>query len=410
MEGRTDQAQRYVALDVHKGYAMIGGVNRQQEVVLKPQRVRFAEGELERWVKGRLRSEDAVVIEATSKAWEVYDLLQPVVGEVVIADSRLVKLIGKAKVKTDAGDTLKLAHLLAAGIIPQVWVPPLEVRGLRALVQHRLRLVQQRTQARNRLHGLLQRHMFAPPEGDVFAPGQREYWRGLPLGAEERLLAVQNLGLLEALEPLIKEAEQELFSLSNSARWRKEATLLVQVSGLGPLTAMVLLAAIGDITRFANPKALVSYAGLAPGVHDSGETHRGGRITKEGRTEMRYYLIEAAWVAVQRSPYWGEQFRKLVPRLGEGKAIVAVARKLLVGIWHVLQKGAIDRHTEQPAISRKFQRWADVCHRQGRNGLSRAAFVREHLQQLGLGEPTAELTATTAIAPVAGDPVPQPGR
>lgn len=409
MKGSTDQAKRYVALDVHKRYVMVGGVNRPQEIVLKPQRVRFAEGDLERWVKRNLHPDDAVVIEATSKAWELYDLLEPLVGEVVIADSRLVKLIGRAKVKTDAIDTLKLARLLAAGIIPRVWVPPLEVRGLRALVKHRIRLVQQRTQARNRLHGLLQRHTFALPQGDVFTAGQRDYWSNLPLGAEERLLAMQNLSLLDALEPLIKQADQELVRLSNTARWKKEVTLLVQLDGIGPLTAMVLLSGIGDIHRFAGPKALVSYAGLAPGVHDSGQTHRGGGITKEGRREMRTYLIEAAWVAVRHSKHWGEQFRTLVPRLGEGKAIVAIARKLLVTIWHVLQKGIVDRHAQEQTITRKFQRWADQCHRQGRNGLSRAEFVAEHLQQLGLGERTPEPAAATEMCSATSDPPAEPG-
>jgi transposase len=409
MEGSRDQAGRYVAMDVHKAYVMIGGVNRSQEVVLQPRRLRFAQGEVEQWARGNLHSDDRVVIEATSKAWELYDLVHPLVGEVVIADSRLVKLIARAKVKTDAIDTLKLARLLAGGLIPAIWVPPAEVRALRALVKHRMRLVQQRTQARNRLHGLLQRHTFALPQGALFAAEQREYWNSLPLGAEEHLLAMQNLALLDALEPLIQQADQELVHLSNSARWQRQATLLVQLDGIGPLTAMALLAGIGEIGRFACPKALVSYAGLAPGVHDSGQTHRGGRITKEGRREMRYYLIEAAWVAVRHSHHWGEQFRILAGRRGEEKAIVAMARKLLVTIWHVLQKGVVDRHTQEQTITRKFRRWADQCHRQGRDGLSRTQFVAEHLAQLGLGASPPPLALVTESSSVASDPPGEPG-
>jgi len=243
----------------------------------------------------------------------------------------------------------------------------------------------------------------------VFAAEQREYWHSLPLGAEERMLAMQNLALLDALEPLIQQADQELVRLSNSARWQREVTLLVQLDGIGPLTAMALLAGIGEIGRFAHHKTLVSYAGLAPGVHDSGQTHRGGRITKEGRREMRYYLIEAAWMAVRHSPHWGEQFHILAGRTGEEKAIVAIARKLLVTIWHVLQKGVVDRHTQEQTITRKFRRWADQCHRQGRHGLSRAQFVAEHLAQLGLGASPREPARVAESSSVPNGPPAQPG-
>ena len=80
-----------------------------------------------------------------------------------------MKLISAARVKTDARDTIKLARLLAAHLIPAVWVPPVAVREVRALVSHRKRLVQQRMQARNRLQGVLQRHNLSAPEGTAFA-------------------------------------------------------------------------------------------------------------------------------------------------------------------------------------------------------------------------------------------------
>jgi transposase len=88
---------------------------------------------------------------------------------VTVAHPLAVKLISAARVKTDARDTIKLARLLAANLIPSVWVPPLVVRELRALIAHRKRLVKQRTQARNRLHGVLQRHNLIPPQGKTTA-------------------------------------------------------------------------------------------------------------------------------------------------------------------------------------------------------------------------------------------------
>jgi transposase len=96
----------------------------------------------------------------------------------------------------------------------------------------------------------------------------------------------------------------------------KQVPFLVQLPGLGILSVMSVLAAIGDITRFPSAKHLVGYAGLGASVHDSGETHRGGRITKEGRSDLRGVMVEAAWVAVEHHPHWKAQFERLAKRIG----------------------------------------------------------------------------------------------
>src|SRR5260370_28517413 len=126
---------------------MVGAVDSQQQVVLSPRRFGFAA--FAEWATVHFTHADAVVLEATSNAWLLYDQLQPLVAEVVVAHPRAVKLIAAARVKTDSRDTIKLASRLPANLIPAVWVPPQEVRELHALVAHRKRLVQQPTQTRN---------------------------------------------------------------------------------------------------------------------------------------------------------------------------------------------------------------------------------------------------------------------
>ena len=96
---------------------------------------------------------------------------------------------------------------------------------------------------------------------------------------------------------------------------------------------MTLLAASGDSARFPAAKHLVGYSGLGAGVPDSGQTHHGGPITKQGRREIRAVMIEAAWVAIAHHPQWQREFHRLAPRIGRGKAVVAIARKLLVVVW-----------------------------------------------------------------------------
>jgi len=109
---------RYIAIDIHKHYLMIGGIDAHKRIVLQPRKV-----ELHRWAdwaKANLHSTDAVVIEATTNAWVIYDQVVALVGRVVVAHPAKVKLIADARVKTDKVDVLTLAQLLRADMLPEV--------------------------------------------------------------------------------------------------------------------------------------------------------------------------------------------------------------------------------------------------------------------------------------------------
>jgi transposase len=331
------------------------------------------------------------VIEASGNAWHVYDQLVARGATVSVANPLLVKWIGAAPVKTDPHDTLKLAKLLAAGILPTIWVPPTEVRALRTLVGQRRRWVKQRTQARNRLQGLLQDHNLLPPEGDLFAPEQRAWWLAVDLSPAERLLIAQDLLALDQLAPLIDQVETAIQMQSTCEPWASEVPWLIQQTGIGLLTAMTLLAAIGDISRFQHPNQLVGYAGLGARVHASGETHNTGGITKQGRRELRAAMVESAWSAVTHNAYWKAKFDRYARRLGDGKAIVAIARQMLVSVWYLWHNHAVDRHTDATAIAHKLWTWAENGGLAMRHGLSCSHFVRFQLDQLGIGQELTEL-------------------
>jgi transposase len=380
---------RFVALDVHKRYAVAAAIDAEQRVVLKPHRI--ALDDIVAWARRHLQPTDAVVLEATANAWTLHDQLRPFVASVTVAHPLLVKLIACTRVKTDARDTLSLARLLSAGLIPAVWVPPLEVRELRALIGQRRRLVRQRTQAYNRLHSVLHRHNLVPPGGGVFGPACRPWWEGLALPTTERLRVRQDLALLDCIGPLIGEVEQEIARLSTAEPWAGQVAFLVQLPGIGVLTAMALLGAIGDITRFPSARKLVGYAGLGASIYDTGQTHRTGAITKQGRREIRAALVEAAWVAVQTHPRWKAQFERLERRKGSGKAIVAIARKLLVVVWHVLSAQVADRHADAAKVAAKFVSWAESVGKAQRQGETRGRFVRRELTRLGIGQTLARI-------------------
>jgi transposase len=384
MSTANSSVLRFVGLDVHKRSVTVGAVDREQQIVLRPMRLGWAE--FDQWSQSHLHSTDAVVLEATSNAWHLYDQLHPLVASVTVANPLLIKWISSANVKTDPQDAIKLARLLSVGMIPAVWIPPEPVRQLRGLVSHRQRLIRQRTQARNRLQSVLQRHNFAPPDGELFGTAQREWWNQLKLEPLEQLLVTQDLQLLDALAPLIEQVEQQLYLESVREPWNQHTPFVIQQTGIGVTTAMILLAAIGDIQRFSRAQQLVGYAGLGARVHDSADKHRGGGITKQGRRDLRGAMVEAAWIAVIHNMHWKSRFEHLCKRLNKEQAITAIARQMLVVVWHVWHDQEPDRHTDAATIARKMMIWAERGGKVMREGLTTPQFVRQQLDRLGIGQ------------------------
>lgn len=376
--------ERYLAVDLHKHYVVVGGLNARQEIVLPPRRVELSAWPA--WAKANLRFSDVLVVEATTNAWDFYDQVSPLVGRAVVANAGKIASLVKTRVKTDRVDVLKLARLLAAGMIPEVWVPPLEVRELRALVSHRQQLIKSRTMLKNHLQSILHRHQIVPPEGDLFSARHQEWWKTLKVSPTERLHIQHDLITLATLEPQIAEVEAELHRLSTTEPWEPSTTYLLQLPGFGVILTMTVLAAIGDILRFERAKQLVGYAGLGASVHASGETYRTGHITKTGRRDLRWALVEAAWVAVETHPHWKGEFEHLTRRMDKNKAIVAIARKLLVVVWHVLTERVADKHAEPKMVAFKLMRWSWQLTPEQRGGLTTRQFVRLGLMQLKLGE------------------------
>lgn len=384
MSENTSLSRRYVALDIHKQYVMVGALSADGEVLLQPRRVGI--GRLPEWVKKHLGSTDQVVIEATTNAWHIYDLILPLVARVVVAHPAEVKKIVNARVKTDERAVIDLARLLSANLIPEVWVPPVEVRDLRSLIAHRWRLVKTCTMARNRLHSVVHRNNLIPPGGKLLCERNLPWWEEQELSATEQLRVQQDLATVAHLEGQIEAVEQELARLSASGRWADTAAHLLQIPGLGLITGMTILAAIGDVERFPTAKHLVGYAGLGASVHDSGQTHHTGRITKQGRKELRWALVEAAWAAVRYDPYWKAQFQALKRRKHPNVAIVAIARKLVVVIWHVLSKGEVYQQSPEEQLAFKMLMWSWRLNESTLGGLDRRQFVRSGLLRLGIGD------------------------
>ncbi len=391
--------ERYLGLDIHKHYVVVGGVNVQQQVILPPRRLNF--GEWAEWMPKHLRPTDAVVLEATTNAWQFYDEVAPFAGRTVVAHPGLVKVIATARVKTDNRDVLHLARLLAANLIPEVWVPPTEVRELRALLSHRRRLIKMRTMTRNRLNSVIYRYNLTPPRGELFLLKHRAWWLELHVSLTEKLRIRQDFATLDQLEPAIAEVDAELYRLSTVSPWAEHVPYLMQLPGFAITVAMTVLAAIGDITRFPTAKRLVGYSGLGASVHDSGEMHRTGSITKSGRKDLRWIMVEAARIAVIYDPYWKERYARLEARLGSNKAVVVVARKLLVVVWHVLHDRTADRQAQAERVAAKLMTWSWDLDDQQRGGMTTRQFTRYQLLRLKIGDELTHVQTAGRARPLA---------
>ena len=372
---------RFVGLDIHKEYFVAVGVNSERRMIFGPQRV--LNYQLDEWILRHLTHEDSVVLEMTTNAYLFYDSLLPHVHSVIVVHPAHVALVTQVDVKTDKKAALALAELHAVGLLTGVWIPPHEVRDMRSLIAQREKMVRLSTIAKNRLHAVLHRKHLIIAENS-FSPEQRSWWESLPLSETEKLLVGSDLDTLEFAQ---RQANYIEVNLKQKSLHDERIPYLIQLPGIAWLTAMTILAAIGDISRFETPKKLVGYAGLGTRVHDSGMTHSSGRITKSGRKDLRQAMVNAANHAVQNHPHWKQVMARLEPHLGRSKAIVAIARKLLVAVWHVLSEKVADRFADPQKVASSFLHLAyQVGARNLPNRISALAFAREQLDCLGVGK------------------------
>ena len=380
----TIPCERFLALDIHKHYVLVGGMNSLKEWVLRPRKVQMSR--FPEWVQKNLKPTDALVLESTSNAWEIYDLISPLVAKAVVANPLKVGQIAGAKVKTDKLDVERLLILLIADIVPEVWVPPHHVRDLRALISHRWRIHKQIAMTKNRLHSFIHRFNLIPPAGPLFSEKNLSWWQAQEFSSMVRLQIEQDLLILEHLTAHKEAVHQELACLSNRKPWSKDVVFLMQLPGLGVVLSMTVLSAIGEITRFENAKNLVGYAGLGAGIHSSGLKHQGKGITKAGRKELRWAMVEAAWGAVRSDSHWKDQYEQLKKRgKHSNAAIVAIARKLLVSIWHMLAKGESHRHSTEEDLAYKMLIWSQRMDEEALRGMTRQQFAKYGLLRLGKG-------------------------
>ena len=191
------------------------------------------------------------------------------------------------------------------------------------------------------------------PRGGLFTGGGLEWLQNLDLSETDRLGVDTHLAKLVFLRGRIARYEKRVAEI---ARDDPRARLIMTIPGIGYITAVTILAEIVDHGRFASAEKLVSYAGLSPRHHNSGETVRTGGITKRGSVWLRTAMVEAAFVAVRHDARIGARYQKLAARIGSMKARVATARVMLEWVWEMLNSGTEYRGINRDLVKRKMQK------------------------------------------------------
>jgi transposase len=246
----------------------------------------------------------------------------------------------------DKVDAAILAQLLRADLLPEGWIAPAEVRQLRTLLRHRASLVRLGTQQRNRIHAVAADHGYDRSASYWTGPG-RGWLAELDLPAASREIVADCLAVIDGLAPVIERIDGEL---RQHAKAGPRVKVLTTLPGVGQFTALVMVAEIGDISRFPSARKLASWAGLTPTVRGSDLTVRHGHISKQGSAWLRWVLNQAAQTA-KRSPDFAGTYAAIAKRRGTKIATIAVSRKLLTRAYHLLATQATATAAAAPAAS-----------------------------------------------------------
>ena len=245
---------------------------------------------------------------------------------------------------------MRVARNSTKDTLPTVWVPPQPMREVRRLVYYRARLASSRRRAINQAKVVLRRagHVL-PRETDVRRWLTAERMAALP--ASDRVILLSTCRQITALEAEIDGIEGEI---ARAVAAVPAIQVLLTITGVGLITAAAMWAIVGDPHRFSRTKQVARYAGLDPSIVQSGEQHRQGRISKAGSPLLRTLLVEAAHSLARRdNGPLGQFYTRKAQEVGARKAIIALARKLLIVAWRMLLTGEVYRAAQATAVARK---------------------------------------------------------
>jgi len=301
-------------------------------------RVRPADRDTVREFVGQFVGQDGleVALEATTGWRFVAEELQAAGADVHLAEpAEAAALKGKKqRAKTDWADARHLRELLLIGRLPESWIPPAHILDLRARVRTRHLLSHQRTEWQQRMHAVLY-HQGVPHHRDLLSVASRQWLAELTLSVAAREQIEVSLHVIDSIEQRLIPFDRGLRQIARKQPGCRR--LIDEIYGVGELTAVTIIAELGDVRRFANSRDVVRYGGMDITVHQSDTRRSPGHLSRQGPPALRWALYEAAqrarFPASPDRPY----YEQLAARIGGNRACLALARKLLKRSYHLLK-------------------------------------------------------------------------
>jgi transposase len=277
-----------------------------------------------------------VVCEASSNAFWLVDTLEPVVRSIQVGHTSKIRWIAEARIKTDKLDAGILAELRRADLFPSICVPPKRIRELRELVRGQIRMRRQTVRCRNQVHGLLCRQGISYKRGEVTGSKLAELVREADVPRPARIAAESILRVEKAIGEEVKHLQASIQEeLKGEPELLKLVELLESIPGVGFFSALLFVVELWDISRFRDGAHLAGYIGFVPSTHQTGQTMRHGRMTRQGNVLVRWVLVQDAWAATRNHSFFSRRYEHYKTKKGTSRAIVPVARALLDTIHRV---------------------------------------------------------------------------
>ena len=280
-----------------------------------------------------------VVYEAGPCGFWLYDKLLQDGIEVLVVPLSLIPIESGNKVKTDKRDSRKLAKLLESNMLKRVYVLSEENRVDRELLRTRRQIVEHRNDVARQIKSKLLFDGITSPISARHGWGQSylQWLKGLDLQREGLRVCFESfIELYEYLTDQLMKMSQRVKELSQSLKYRERVRLLRTVPGIGTLIAMEIWVELQDLERFRRADELASYMGLTPSEFSTGQYVRQGRITRCGNKGVRTCLVESSWILIQKDPLMKATYHQLKEFKGAKRAIIAIARKLIIRIRRML--------------------------------------------------------------------------
>jgi transposase len=253
---------------------------------------------------------------------------------VKLANVHRMKIITQCKSKADRIDARALMQMLAIGFLPECYQPTKLERRIRERLRWRAHLVRYATRMKVRIYALLDKENLGLQIKDPFSCQGRAELEEVELTNGRQEILNEHITLLEQFEFLVKRENRWV---SQEIKDIPDAERLTTIPGIGQLTALLLWAEMGDISRFRNSAQVASYFGLVPTVKASAERRCYGPITKQGSKFVRWMLVQCAWHAIRQPGQFREHYNQVKIRVGTNGAIVAVARKLVKIAYRIVR-------------------------------------------------------------------------